>query len=52
MKHLVGDSGLCEFFDGRTGADWGKRCKKWKGIKYNRVKDVVYAKGINHDTRN
>ncbi len=38
-KHLVGDSGLCEYFDSRTKADYGHECKFFKSIKYDRQKE-------------
>jgi hypothetical protein len=36
---LVGDSGLCEYFDSRTKADYGHECKFFKSIKYDRQKE-------------
>ena len=36
MKHMKGNSGLCDCYDCRTDVDCGKNCPDWKGIKYKR----------------
>lgn len=38
MLALTGDSGLCEFYDCRTKCDDGHKCKDFKALKYNRLK--------------
>ena len=36
FKNDQHSGGLCSFFDARTDTDRGKKCEKWKGIKYKR----------------
>jgi hypothetical protein len=44
MKHMKGNSGICEYHDCRTDIDSGKNCEFWKGIKYKRNKRCLDLK--------
>jgi len=39
IKSLSGDSGICQYYDSRTKADYDKSCTKHKSKKYNRTLD-------------
>ena len=39
MLHLIGNGGLCEWFDARTNVDFGHECSGFKALKYDRNKE-------------
>jgi hypothetical protein len=36
--------GICRVFDFKCNTDYGKNCSKWKGKKYNRLKNKNESK--------